>query len=85
MPVGEDMFMYHGYSGPCPKPPIKVEKTAIIDSQAYQAGFETAREMAAQHCEQWKIAPYSNNELQKAIRDRAPEIRNLQPPEASHD
>jgi hypothetical protein len=22
MPVGEEMFVYHGYSGPCPKPPI---------------------------------------------------------------
>lgn len=21
MPDGEDMFMYHGHSGPCPKPP----------------------------------------------------------------
>jgi hypothetical protein len=23
MPDGETMFHYHGYSGPCPKPPIK--------------------------------------------------------------
>lgn len=23
MPPGEEMFMYHGYSGPCPKPPLK--------------------------------------------------------------
>jgi hypothetical protein len=22
MPPGEEMFVYHGYSGPCPKPPI---------------------------------------------------------------
>lgn len=22
MPVGEKMFKYHGYSGPCPKPPL---------------------------------------------------------------
>ena len=22
MPRGEEMFNYHGYSGPCPKPPI---------------------------------------------------------------
>jgi hypothetical protein len=21
MPEGEEMFFYHGYSGPCPKPP----------------------------------------------------------------
>ena len=23
MPDGETMFNYHGYSGPCPKPPLK--------------------------------------------------------------
>jgi hypothetical protein len=22
MPLGESMFMFHGYSGPCPKPPL---------------------------------------------------------------
>ncbi len=22
MPTGEEMFKYHGYSGPCPKPPL---------------------------------------------------------------
>lgn len=22
MPEGEEMFSYHGYSGPCPKPPL---------------------------------------------------------------
>lgn len=26
MPEGEEMFYYHGYSGPCPKPPLKKEK-----------------------------------------------------------
>ena len=23
MPAGEEMFKFHGYSGPCPKPPIE--------------------------------------------------------------
>jgi len=27
MPVGEEMFKYHGYSGDCPKPPL--ERSAI--------------------------------------------------------
>jgi hypothetical protein len=27
MPAGEEIFNYHGYSGPCPKPPLpKVER-----------------------------------------------------------
>lgn len=34
MPEGEEMFHYHGYSGPCPKPPQKpqVFKQADIDN-----------------------------------------------------
>ena len=27
MPVGEEMFNYHGYSGPCPKPPLVTNET----------------------------------------------------------
>lgn len=30
MPEGEDMFMYHGYSGPCPKPPLPKEKPVAL-------------------------------------------------------
>lgn len=26
-PVGEEMFKYHGYSGECPKPPLKAVKS----------------------------------------------------------
>ena len=31
MPPGEDMFKYHGYSGPCPKEPLRrtLERYAI--------------------------------------------------------
>lgn len=25
MPPGEQMFKYHGYSGPCPKPPLPTQ------------------------------------------------------------
>ena len=27
MPEGEEMFKYHGYSGPCPKPPLPKQET----------------------------------------------------------
>lgn len=30
MPEGEEMFKFHGYSGPCPKPPDHVSKTEAI-------------------------------------------------------
>ena len=32
MPKGEEMFNYHGYSGPCPKPPKPKKKTSAIDA-----------------------------------------------------
>jgi len=28
MPAGEEMFKYHGYSGPCPKPPLVKDTSA---------------------------------------------------------
>jgi hypothetical protein len=30
MPKGEEMFNYHGYSCPCPKPPLKRATGRII-------------------------------------------------------
>jgi len=29
MPRGEEMFNFHGYSGPCPKPPLPLKPTAL--------------------------------------------------------
>lgn len=34
MPPGEDMFKFHGYSGPCPKPPLPKVRPAWIDAAA---------------------------------------------------
>ena len=32
MPEGEEMFVYHGFSGPCPKPPsVKLKNNADRD------------------------------------------------------
>lgn len=31
MPKGEEMFNYHGYSGPCPKPPLPHPKKVILE------------------------------------------------------
>ena len=28
MPAGEEVFKYHGYSGPCPKPPLPKDAIA---------------------------------------------------------
>ena len=32
MPVGEEMFKFHGYSGPCPKPPLPREPANSYES-----------------------------------------------------
>lgn len=29
MPPGEEMFKFHGYSGPCPKPPLSPKRTTL--------------------------------------------------------
>lgn len=29
MPTGEEMFKFHGYSGPCPKPPLPKPETEL--------------------------------------------------------
>lgn len=34
MPLGEQMFRFHGYSGPCPKPPLERKRPAWIDAAA---------------------------------------------------
>lgn len=38
MPEGETMFFYHGYSGPCPKPPLPKVRPAWIDAAAKECG-----------------------------------------------
>lgn len=34
MPQGEEMFNFHGYSGPCPKPPLPKQRPAWIEAAA---------------------------------------------------
>jgi hypothetical protein len=40
MPEGEQMFKFHGYSGPCPKPPL--EKTVQPEPLTHKIGEATA-------------------------------------------
>lgn len=45
MPEGETMFMYHGYSGPCPKPPLPTtedEHPIIVAAKAEAERFFAA-------------------------------------------
>jgi hypothetical protein len=42
MPPGETMFKYHGYSGPCPKPPLPREETAADRIAQLEAALRVA-------------------------------------------
>jgi hypothetical protein len=45
MPAGEEMFKYHGSSGPCPKPPKPSEEPrAVFQKQHYGAVVATIHE-----------------------------------------
>ena len=46
MPAGEEMFQYHGYSGPCPKSPLPTEAPpkAEFVKQQYGAVVATIHE-----------------------------------------
>jgi hypothetical protein len=51
MPPGEEMFKYHGYSGPCTKPPLwKPYETEALKAQALFA-VQTLAEMERQRDE----------------------------------
>lgn len=47
MPPGESMFKFHGYSGPCPKPPLPKPKT----------GREEAVAMLEAAAAEWRDTP----------------------------
>jgi len=33
LPEGEEMFKFHGYSGPCPKPPIVAPQNVLLEKE----------------------------------------------------
>lgn len=39
MPAGEEMFTFHGYSGPCPKPPLSKPKRLDGYCPAHEEGW----------------------------------------------
>lgn len=43
MPPGEDMFKYHGYSGPCPKPPLPRKSVRTHEDRANALRSEMCR------------------------------------------
>lgn len=57
MPEGETMFKYHGYSGPCPKPPLAKPSSDDRAKTAYavfRGGFSEDSPCPVPH---WDEAP----------------------------
>ncbi len=50
MPKGEEMFHYHGYSGPCPEPPIK-DQAHEVHRSSVTGQFVTEAEAEANPAE----------------------------------
>jgi hypothetical protein len=60
MPAGEEMFKFHGYSGPCPKPPlprthgaideIAAERRRQIESEGWTAEHDDKHELGEMAC-----------------------------------
>jgi hypothetical protein len=49
MPEGEEMFWYHGYSGPCPKPPLPQVKSGVERIAAERARQVSGERKSAEH------------------------------------
>ena len=76
MPVGEEMFKYHGYSGDCPKPPLA--RLPQPDPDGWNAAVAAAA-MIADNI--WTINP--SLQVSKAAGEIARTIRALAKPAES--
>lgn len=69
MPPGEEMFFYHGYSGPCPKPPLKgdppKESDRLRQCEQREARLREVIEKWVPKIQRW--APFS--ELRETLDD----------------
>ena len=77
MPPGEEMFRMHGYSGPCPKPPLprQVNPDEVICpacTHQFRAIPESVqKELAAAYAELRKLRPGLTAIFDREVHDRA--------------
>lgn len=65
MPAGEEMFQYHGYSGPCPKPPKQQPYQSRVREELSQL-LERHRKLAEFiKSEQFQQLPAEQKDLMK--------------------
>jgi hypothetical protein len=74
MPAGEEMFKYHGYSGPCPKPPEPklgpdTSATDRIIAEAMRTSRDNALDAAIELCEEFAAAGHNAACCVRALKD----------------
>lgn len=56
MPAGEEMFNYHGYSGPCPSPPLPKPPSANVTQAIGNSSAEEEERLRSEHAQmQWAL------------------------------
>jgi hypothetical protein len=69
MPSGEEMFKLHGYSGPCPKPPLPRRTVSDAIREAEQLLELTLNQLNAEHeRDQWFAVRVTK--IREALADR---------------
>lgn len=66
MPPGEEMFQYHGYSGPCPKPPaapVQQEPVAWLIDENEPSEFVTRSANIGVHCKGQPLYTHPDSDL----------------------
>lgn len=70
MPEGEEMFFYHGYSGPCPKPPLPQPKLEYMAEYLHrQDGDEFWLDIRINRQPYVSLGPFGSAEQRRVVQD----------------
>jgi hypothetical protein len=76
MPKGEEMFKYHGYSGPCPKPPIPKGPRTIDLQMAHIESLEAANAKLTEENAKLQATCDRYREVVKILKDACNNAKN---------
>jgi hypothetical protein len=80
MPEGEEVFKYHGYSGPCPKPPLPMPKHEVVAEYAFYDDPDGSLWITVKADRQWRepLGPFDTaTERQRAFDDLMAMMRSV--------
>lgn len=79
MPEGEQMFKLHGYSGPCPKPPLPMPKNEVVAQYSFYDDPDGTYSICVKANGQWQapLGPFDTAaERQRAFDDMMSMMRS---------